>query len=754
MVLTFIILGALMLIPLLAFMSTGLKANQLHEEKVRRYYAADAGVDDAIWQIKNDRLPDLFPGYSPYQYYTPYSYALSSEVNGHQVDIDIQNVWIPRGIDAPDPEEAETILEQANLVVVGAISGESEYEMRITYYYNNVGDTNGQYLKIETIGVWLPPGCHYDPDGWCNLEGDSDTQAFAQPSIVPHCGSEAVIWDFGSGVPLKDFPAATGSSSYPMTRSITFHFIPPPQANAPVSALCWVATSGVSDETVSFAWDADVRVYRIVSRATDPATGRRTEVESYITKTVPRELGTTITGDYRAVGATLMIDRYHDQGGPRRDTLLSESQAVVSDIPSNARVDGAYLYWSAWVAGERTFFIDDCHDFYYWISGSCWSISHETFRSHYSSGAEQTRYLTLKNSLDLSSAAPGTQVTWQQRESGTLEPDDALEFQFSGDGGATWSQLITAFADDIGSSWVRFTYTIPQQYLTANFKIRFYLRGFSGQEEYAYLDNIAITSTGAVADTSVYFKINGVQVYFDENGQPQQGSGEITASRWSLLENKPGTYSYACYRDVTELVRAFSNPGDGDNRTGNGIYTVGGVYGDTDDEWSYAGWSLIIIYSSPQTRRNQLYLYDEFIYSGMDQNVDFDNDGKPGGCITHFYAPDPVPGEVNAARLTCFVGEGDDYYKGDSILINGHYLSNGSSPQNNVWNSASPGLAQDGIDIDTFEISWASGAIHPGDTSAQIDLPTQTDSWNLIYIILSFRSATTTGGTISYLIRG
>jgi len=32
------------------------------------------------------------------------------------------------------------------------------------------------------------------------------------------------------------------------------------------------------------------------------------------------------------------------------------------------------------------------------------------------------------------------------------------------------------------------------------------------------------------------------------------------------------------------------------SQTGNGKYTVGGVDADTDDEWSYAGWSLIIIW--------------------------------------------------------------------------------------------------------------------------------------------------------------
>jgi hypothetical protein len=67
----------------------------------------------------------------------------------------------------------------------------------------------------------------------------------------------------------------------------------------------------------------------------------------------------------------------------------------------------------------------------------------------------------------------------------------------------------------------------------------------------------------------------------------------------------------------------------------------------------------------------------------------------------------------------------------------------------------------DGIDIDTLGvdppngryITWNSGILNEGDTSAHIDLVTHQDVWNLVYIILSFRSSTTTGGDINYLIR-
>jgi len=179
---------------------------------------------------------------------------------------------------------------------------------------------------------------------------------------------------------------------------------------------------------------------------------------------------------------------------------------------------------------------------------------------------------------------------------------------------------------------------------------------------------------------------------------------------------------------------------------------VGGVSGDTGNQWSYAGWSLLIIYSSAETEGHQLYLYDTFMYAHNDTNIDFDDDGEPGGAITGFVVPDQIAGELYSAQLTVFVGEGDSVWYPDSLLFNGVALSNAVSPWNNVWNSQSPGMSIDGVDIDTFSITWASGLLESGDTSAQLDLPTVDDSWNLVYIILSLRSETVTGSTTHYII--
>jgi hypothetical protein len=47
-VLILLLLCGLVIGPLLAFMGTGLKAGQMHEEKTEGYYAADAGIEDAM----------------------------------------------------------------------------------------------------------------------------------------------------------------------------------------------------------------------------------------------------------------------------------------------------------------------------------------------------------------------------------------------------------------------------------------------------------------------------------------------------------------------------------------------------------------------------------------------------------------------------------------------------------------------------------------------------------------------------------
>ena len=81
-----LLVGGLILAPLLSYMSTGLIAGQVFEKKMEGLYAADAGVEDAIWKIMND------PSY-------PHSYELPADVNEMSVTVVIEEVTTFFGVD-------------------------------------------------------------------------------------------------------------------------------------------------------------------------------------------------------------------------------------------------------------------------------------------------------------------------------------------------------------------------------------------------------------------------------------------------------------------------------------------------------------------------------------------------------------------------------------------------------------------------------------------------------------------------------
>jgi hypothetical protein len=771
MVLILIVLGGLILGPLLTYTTSGLKVSQAYGRMADEFYAADAGIEDGLWQIKYDHLAELFGNYERYDFESEYG-PYNVNVNDIDVEIKIENVWIP-DIDEPaDLDEANRLAGTDKLIIAGCVSAEEDDAQQVKIHYTK--ETGDPDLYIISIGVWLPPGFRYDELGESSLALENALAAAGLSYSrvpYPHKGGEAVVWTFSEPAPFTAFPEVSELDS-PMTCSFTFNFTrddPTSQRNP--EAVSWLTASGVAD--FPYTWDADVRVFHINSVAGGTA---GTTIDAYAIKSDPRQLVSGINGDYRAIGNTLMLDYYHDWGGPKLDTLLRESSATAADIPANAHVEAAFLYWSAWVVEseeEETLFIDSCTNIYdKWNPGSDWSdywyYGTQAYQAHHYSGGG--RELVMKDPVELIIYEPETvTVYFDYWEGGRLEYSDCLYYAFSSDGGGTWSGWYEVFCDDTFRRTA--TIPVPDEYLTANFKMKFKIEGFDGAgmggTEYCYIDNIRITAKveQTIADTSVKFWIDGEQVYLedDEYGNPTlpaKGEQDIFATKWQVLENNPNEYSYSCKADVTPLLQ-WDEVTDGH---GNATYTVGDVEADIENEWSYAAWSLIIIYSSPETKRHQLYLYDDFIYVDNDEYLQYP--------ISGFLVPDPIrdpdTGELieeNAATITCFVGEGDDYYPNDYIALNPPYLPNAPDSYklwdntepgslNNVWNSKSIDLENPGIDIDTFYVSWESGLLEPQDTSALVALDTATDSWNLVYIIIAFRSETVTGGTVTYLIEG
>ena len=269
LVIIFLFLGLTVVGTLSMLGGTSLKAGIVFNNKTAALYAADAGIEDAKWQIAYDQLGGKFSTYDPHDYATTWNYSLPQvnsqpEVNNKNVNVAINNVWIPKGLltnpnDVPSKATANSILNNTKLMVTGGAYGTNSYNIVITYYMGV-----GENLNVNTIGVWLPPGFTYHT-GSSNLGSD--------PNIYSYQGGQAAVWTLNSAA-FTSLPGVSQTNT-PMTASISFNYDTSQTGTKP-DAVSWVSTTNVSGLT--YTWDDSVRVFHITSTADS------TTAETYIGK--------------------------------------------------------------------------------------------------------------------------------------------------------------------------------------------------------------------------------------------------------------------------------------------------------------------------------------------------------------------------------------------------------------------------------------------------------------------------------------
>jgi hypothetical protein len=85
--LVLLLIGGLIAAPLLSYMGTGLLAGEVYETRTDELYAADAGVEDAVWKIQNK------DGYLPCSPSSPEKNYTITDVNGEGVEVNIASVF-------------------------------------------------------------------------------------------------------------------------------------------------------------------------------------------------------------------------------------------------------------------------------------------------------------------------------------------------------------------------------------------------------------------------------------------------------------------------------------------------------------------------------------------------------------------------------------------------------------------------------------------------------------------------------------
>ena len=215
LVMVFMVVVTLIVIPVLTLSSTGIKSGGVFNDKADTLYAADSGIEDAKWQIRYDQLSGKFGNYDSHDYSTAWAYSLplvsgQPQINRKVVNVTLKNDWIPKNISAPDKTTANNIINSTKLIVTGGAFGTSSYNIVITYY-----PAIRENLKINTIGIWLPPGFTYKA-GTSNLG--------SEPATSGYQGGQSVIWSL-SAVAFTSLPGAN-PTNMPMTAKITFDYSP------------------------------------------------------------------------------------------------------------------------------------------------------------------------------------------------------------------------------------------------------------------------------------------------------------------------------------------------------------------------------------------------------------------------------------------------------------------------------------------------------------------------------------------------
>ncbi len=248
-VLALLAIGGLLIAPTLNYASTSLNAGQVVKENVRGIYAADAGIEDALWKIKNSTLLQ--------------EYQLPENINQMQVDITTEDLGSYTlayygkiyGTGGAHPEW---------LTVTGDIGPLTEGAYPYTITVTGDPESNGN-ITLAEVGVRLPVGYSYQPG---SAAGMSPLEP--EPIVQDAANAWMLAWKFDSNPqspPYTPEPVLLGSDPESWVQTQSFYITGEGQLDGDYT---WVISTRQDIGTVG---EVSGNLYRITVTATRPESG-------------------------------------------------------------------------------------------------------------------------------------------------------------------------------------------------------------------------------------------------------------------------------------------------------------------------------------------------------------------------------------------------------------------------------------------------------------------------------------------------
>jgi hypothetical protein len=171
LVLVLLVVGGLILTPLLGLMGTGLVSGQVYEKKMNDYYAADAGVEDAIWSIQTNNLTFTADNYSYPDPITVNERSVNVTIHRHDWDPTCGENFTYQILSTSTNDDGSGTIIDAHLVVS---------------YLDLSGLLDNAIVSNNTIDI--QPGNYIDGDVWLpdaddlNLHKGSEIDGYVKDS--------------------------------------------------------------------------------------------------------------------------------------------------------------------------------------------------------------------------------------------------------------------------------------------------------------------------------------------------------------------------------------------------------------------------------------------------------------------------------------------------------------------------------------------------------------------------------------------